>query len=151
MCLDEYRAEFESVYDDREQLLKLQEKLSNLNFLDPACGCGNFLIQAYKHLRGLEYEIISRAEEIEVAEINAELDDKEGQRDSERKRSLRQRLQEIESGGFINFGEGVLRKSKLSMRQFYGIEKNEWPAKVAATAMLLVRSSLQPSLGTECC
>lgn len=138
LFLDEYRAEFESVYDDREQLLKLQEKLSNLNFLDPACGCGNFLIQAYKHLRGLEYEIISRAEEIEVAEINAELDDKEGQRDSERKRSLRQRLQEIESGGFINFGEGVLRKSKLSMRQFYGIEKNEWPAKVAATAMLLV-------------
>ena len=85
LFLDEYRAEFRSVYDDREQLLKLQEKLSNLNFLDPACGCGNFLIQAYKHLRGLEYEIISRAEEIEVAEIDAELDDKEGQRDSGKK------------------------------------------------------------------
>lgn len=138
LFLDEYRAKFEEVYNDRKKLLDLQDELATLKFLDPACGCGNFLIQAYKHLRGLEYEIILRAEELEVAEINAELDEKEGQRDSERKRALRQRLQEIESGGFINFGEGVLRKSKLSMRQFHGIEINEWPAKVASTAMLLV-------------
>ena len=138
LFLDEYRAKFEEVYNDRNKLLELQDELATLKFLDPACGCGNFLIQAYKHLRGLEYEIIVRAEELEVAEINAELDAKEHQRDSERKRALRQRLQEIESGGFINFGEGVLRKSKLSMRQFHGIEINEWPAKVASTAMLLV-------------
>lgn len=138
LFLDEYRAKFEKVYNDRKKLLALQDELATLKFLDPACGCGNFLIQAYKHLRGLEYEIIVRAEELEVSEINAELDEKTGQRDSERKRKLRQRLQEIESGGFINFGEGVLRKSKLSMRQFHGIEINEWPAKVASTAMLLV-------------
>ena len=138
MFLDEYRAKFENIYNDRKKLLALQDELATLKFLDPACGCGNFLIQAYKHLRGLEYEIIVRAEELEVAEINAELDEKTGQRDSERKRALRQRLQEIESGGFINFGEDALRKSKLSMRQFHGIEINDWPAKVASTAMLLV-------------
>lgn len=138
LFLDEYRAKFEKVYNDRKKLLALQDELATLKFLDPACGCGNFLIQAYKHLRGLEYEIIVRAEELEFVEIHAELDEKTGQRDSERKRRLRQRLQEIESGGFINFGEDVLRKSKLSMKQFYGIELNEWPAKVASTAMLLV-------------
>lgn len=103
-----------------------------------ACGCGNFLIQAYKHLRGLEFEIITRAEELELAEINHQLDLVVGKRDSPRQKALRQRLQEIESRNVMQFSEDVLRKSKMSMRQFYGIEINEWPAKVASTAMLLV-------------
>ena len=36
------------------------------------------------------------------------------------------------------FAEDAFRKSKMSMRQFHGIEINEWPAKIASTAMLLV-------------
>lgn len=34
------------------------EKLANLDFLDPACGCGNFLIVAYRELRLLELDVI---------------------------------------------------------------------------------------------
>lgn len=37
---------------------KLHEKIQNLRFLDPACGCGNFLIIAYKELRYLENQIL---------------------------------------------------------------------------------------------
>jgi type I restriction-modification system DNA methylase subunit len=33
-------------------------KISNLKFLDPACGCGNFLIVTFKELRKLERKII---------------------------------------------------------------------------------------------
>ncbi|WP_311348423.1 DNA methyltransferase [Corynebacterium durum] len=138
LFLDDLRIRFEKSYDDRSALLALQDDIASLSFLDPACGCGNFLIQAYKHLRGLEYEIISRAENLELTEINAALDDAEGKRNSPKQKQLRTRLQEIESGNAMQFAENALRKSKLSMKQFYGIEINEWPAKVAATAMLLV-------------
>jgi len=38
----------------------------------------------------------------------------------------------------MQFAEDAFRKSKMSMRQFHGIDINEWPAKIASTAMLLV-------------
>ena len=34
------------------------DKLAKLTFLDPACGCGNFLVVAYRELRLLELEVI---------------------------------------------------------------------------------------------
>lgn len=41
------------------KLEQLWDKIGELEFLDPACGCGNFLIVAYKELRLLEFEILS--------------------------------------------------------------------------------------------
>jgi type II restriction/modification system DNA methylase subunit YeeA len=35
-----------------------QDKIASLHFLDPACGCGNFLIITYRELRELEIEIL---------------------------------------------------------------------------------------------
>ncbi len=40
------------------RLRKFQQKLGTLRFFDPACGCGNFLIIAYRELRLLETEIL---------------------------------------------------------------------------------------------
>ena len=42
----------------RAALQRFQHKLGALRFLDPACGCGNFLIIAYRELRALEIEVI---------------------------------------------------------------------------------------------
>ena len=45
----------------RERLPRLrafQEKLGALTFFDPACGCGNFLVIAYRELRRLELEVL---------------------------------------------------------------------------------------------
>lgn len=39
-------------------LAAFQDHLASLRFLDPACGCGNFLILAYRELRRLEQEIL---------------------------------------------------------------------------------------------
>lgn len=36
------------------------DKLARLTFLDPACGCGNFLVVAYRELRLLELEVIEQ-------------------------------------------------------------------------------------------
>lgn len=39
------------------RLKDFHNKLGEINFLDPACGCGNFLIVAYRELRRLEIEV----------------------------------------------------------------------------------------------
>jgi len=44
LFLDELHAEFESVKGNRNKLLEFHKKLRQLTFLDPACGCGNFLV-----------------------------------------------------------------------------------------------------------
>ena len=42
----------------RVELEAFHKQLATLTFLDPACGCGNFLIIAYRELRLLEMEVI---------------------------------------------------------------------------------------------
>ncbi len=63
LFLDDLRAEFErlkSRKDSRRRadLRRFQEKLGGMRFFDPACGCGNFLIIAYRELRQLEIEVL---------------------------------------------------------------------------------------------
>ena len=63
LCLDELRAEFERLKARRDTgrknaLLAFQGRLGQLRFFDPACGCGNFLIIAYRELRHLEIEVL---------------------------------------------------------------------------------------------
>jgi hypothetical protein len=58
LFLDGLWAEFEKAKTNNNNLKKLHDKISKLRFLDPACGCGNFLIIAYRELRLLEIEIV---------------------------------------------------------------------------------------------
>ncbi len=63
LFLDDLRAEFERLKARRDsrrrpELLRFQERLGRLRLLDPACGCGNFLIVAYRELRQLETEVL---------------------------------------------------------------------------------------------
>ena len=58
LFLDELWDEFHSLKNNRNKLAEFQKKLSTLQFLDPACGCGNFLIITYRELRLLEFEIL---------------------------------------------------------------------------------------------
>ena len=63
LFMDELRAEFQALVQRRDSgrrkaIEAFHDKLSTLRFLDPACGCGNFLIIAYRELRMLEIEIL---------------------------------------------------------------------------------------------
>ena len=63
LFLDELRAEFQRLRARRDNrrlpaLIAFQHKLGRLRFFDPACGCGNFLIIAYRELRALEIEVL---------------------------------------------------------------------------------------------
>ncbi len=58
LFLDDLRAEFIRIKGSKAELKRFHEKLSALRFLDPACGCGNFLVVTYRELRLLEIEIL---------------------------------------------------------------------------------------------
>jgi hypothetical protein len=59
LFLDELRAEFQRVKRNKSQLRQFHQKLGRLRFLDPACGCGNFLVITYRELRLLEIEVLA--------------------------------------------------------------------------------------------
>ncbi len=58
LFLDELWKEFENIKDNKNKLPEFHKKLSTLKFLDPACGCGNFLVITYRELRLLEFEVL---------------------------------------------------------------------------------------------
>ena len=58
LFMDDLWAEFEKVKASPALLDALHDKIASLRFLDPACGCGNFLIIAYRELRRLEFAIL---------------------------------------------------------------------------------------------
>ena len=58
LFLDDLHREFEKIKGNRHKLLEFHKKIANLYFLDPACGCGNFLIITYRELRDLEILVL---------------------------------------------------------------------------------------------
>ena len=58
LFLDDLVEEFNAIKKNKNQLRSFHEKLAKLTFLDPACGCGNFLIVTYKELRLLELQVL---------------------------------------------------------------------------------------------
>ncbi len=79
LFMDDLRAEFERAKARRGRgrlaaLRQFQAKLGGLTFFDPACGCGNFLIIAYRELRTLEIEVIREIREVTAATGQAVLD-----------------------------------------------------------------------------
>jgi hypothetical protein len=61
LFLDALWAEFEKIRKNRNKLFEFHKKLRSLRFLDPACGCGNFLVITYRELRLLELEVLRAA------------------------------------------------------------------------------------------
>ena len=76
LFLDELNMEFNQINimapadDHIGTFLKFQNKLSNLKFLDPACGSGNFLIVAYREIRKIEHKIIMKTHNYDVKNPN---------------------------------------------------------------------------------
>lgn len=79
LFLDDLRAEFEQVKADRStrrtaRMEEFHDKLCHLRFLDPACGCGNFLVITYRELRQIELEVLKELlggqRELTLDEVN---------------------------------------------------------------------------------
>ncbi len=103
LFLDDLRAELAAAGRSRQRLTKLHEKLGGLTVLDPACGCGNFLVIAYRELRRIELEVLDRLHPGNVQQVT-----------------------------------DIQALRKVDVSQFFGIEIEEFPCRIAETAMYLV-------------
>ncbi len=102
-----------------DKLRKLQDKLANLKFLDPACGSGNFLVITYRELRKLEHKIVASLAK------NADQQDM-----------------------FASAGQGV-GSLKVNVNQMYGIEIEEFPSLVAQVALWLTDHQMNMEYSAE--
>lgn len=112
LFLDELWKEFNNVKGSKNELVKFHRKLSTLHFLDPACGCGNFLVITYRELRLLELDV----------------------------------LREIYKNQMVTDVESVIW---INVDQFYGIEYEEFPARIAEVAMWLIDHQMNMMISYE--
>ena len=60
LFLDDLREQLAAAGDSPQKLLNLRKRMARIRVFDPACGSGNFLVIAYKHMREIEAEINKR-------------------------------------------------------------------------------------------
>lgn len=113
LFLDELWKEFESIKGNKNKLPEFHKRISTLKFLDPACGCGNFLVITYRELRLLELEILRAT---------------------------------------YKGGQQVMDVSSiiwLDVDMMYGIEYEEFPARIAEVAMWLIDHQMNMMISNE--
>lgn len=59
LFMDDLRRELAGAMRSKPRLKALYDRLPELTFFDPACGCGNFLVIAFRELRLFENEVIA--------------------------------------------------------------------------------------------
>jgi hypothetical protein len=74
LFLNDFNDRLAKAWDKPNALKKLQTELGTYNFLDPACGSGNFLVVSYKKLREIELKIIARNQELTGSEGQLQVD-----------------------------------------------------------------------------
>lgn len=74
LFLEELQERLASAWDNKKELKKLRQDLAKIKIFDPACGCGNFLVVSYRHLRQLELELIVRLNNLEGGQDSMQLD-----------------------------------------------------------------------------
>lgn len=74
LFLDEFLERLRKAWESPTALKRLRVALGENNYLDPACGSGNFLVVAYKRLRDIELKIVARLQELEGTQGQVGLD-----------------------------------------------------------------------------
>ncbi|TSC76025.1 MAG: DNA methyltransferase [Parcubacteria group bacterium Gr01-1014_31] len=122
LFLDDLERELRTVGNNTTKLNTLWEKLAKITLLDPACGCGNFLVIAYRELRRIELEIIKRLHKDRTARVDA------GQ-------------------GVLLMEIDLSKLSKLSVERMFGIELESFPSQIAQLSLWLTDHMTNVQLG----
>lgn len=106
LFLDDLKSEFVRLRNLRrgkdKALEEFHDRLGKLTFFDPACGCGNFLVIAYRELRELEIALLQE---------------------------LHPTSQRVTDIGLY---------TKVNVDQFFGLEIEEFPCRIAEVAMWMM-------------
>lgn len=117
LFLDELKEDLDRIIhlkrNKAKEINAFLDNLGQIKVFDPACGCGNFLIIAYRELRMLE-----------LAAIRA-----------------------LDDTGQLQLDATAL--SRVDVDQFYGIEFEEFPARIAEVAMWMMDHIMNTRLGLE--
>jgi hypothetical protein len=116
MFLDDLHNRFDAARSDAAGLRALRRDMGAMRFLDPACGCGNFLVVAYREMRALDLAILVRLQELQAVGAGG-------------------RTSSTTFAPTLMFDVDDL---PVRLEHFHGIEIEEWPARIAATALHLV-------------
>jgi hypothetical protein len=65
LFLNDFTKKMNAAWDSPTQLRRFHNDLGDYNFCDPACGSGNFLVVALRHLRALELRVLARLQELD--------------------------------------------------------------------------------------
>lgn len=125
LFLDDLWNEFHKAKNSKTRLQQLHDRIAQMKFFDPACGCGNFLVITYRELRKLELEIINSL-------LFTHLGLQKGTR---------------EESGYA--GVDIRTLAKIDVDKFFGIELFEWPARIAEVAMWLIDHQMNIALSEE--
>jgi hypothetical protein len=74
LFLNDFYKRMRDAWDSPQALKTLRMELGEYNYLDPACGSGNFLVVAYKRMRDIELRIIARLQELDNKRTQLQLD-----------------------------------------------------------------------------
>jgi len=74
LFLDDYRARVRASWNNAKKLHDIHDELATNTYCDPAAGCSNFLVIAYRELRDIELGIIMRLRELEGDQTSQMLD-----------------------------------------------------------------------------
>lgn len=114
LFLDDLWGEFNRIKGLKRNKLRLleefQQKISKLNFFDPACGSGNFLIIAYREIRKLELEVLKVKNYEEYGYESFQMDIS------------------------LDFNSII----RCDVNQFYGIEIDSFSAQIAQVALWII-------------
>lgn len=117
LFMDDLRDEFQKINTVKtnriRNLKKFQQKLGTLKLFDPACGCGNFLVIAYRELRQLELDVMREIYATNQPDLMADT------------------------------------LSYVNVNQFYGIEYEEFPSRIAEISMWMMDHIMNNKLSLE--
>ena len=111
LFLDELKESLDKAGSSKPKLKAFLDRLSQIKLLDPACGCGNFLVVAYRELRLLELEALERLY-----------------------KGSKQSMLDVST------------LSRVDVDLLYGIEIEEWPARIAEVAIWLMDHQMNQRL-----
>jgi len=148
LFIDELQEKLEKAWDNSGKLRELQRELGTYQILDPACGCGNFLITTYKRLRQLELEIIVRIKQLDGTTGQTSLFDVTD--------DIHVKLEQLHGIEYVEWSSQIAKvaiyltdhQENMKLEAVLGVAANRFP--LSHSANIVLGNALQIDWGSVC-